>query len=78
MMQSDYFPETNTLAYLFWCHIFSCVRPSYEQAVSDLDRSMHISLWVWVARSSFIEGSHTTKDMASGHDDKAEKVLLWV
>ncbi len=27
-------------------HIFSCVRPFYEQAVSDLDRSMHRSLWV--------------------------------
>jgi len=27
-------------------HIFSCVRPLYEQAVSDLDRSMHRSLWV--------------------------------
>jgi hypothetical protein len=26
--------------------IFSHVRPSYEQAVSDLDRSMNISLWV--------------------------------
>ncbi len=26
--------------------IFSHVRPFYEQGVSDLDRSMHISLWV--------------------------------
>jgi hypothetical protein len=26
--------------------IFSHVRPSYERAVSDLDRPMHISLWV--------------------------------
>ncbi len=26
--------------------IFSHVRPSYEQAVSDLDRSMNISLWI--------------------------------
>ncbi len=26
--------------------IFSCVRPFYEQAVSDLDWSMHRSLWV--------------------------------
>jgi len=24
--------------------IFSCVRPFYDRAVSDLDRSMHISL----------------------------------
>jgi hypothetical protein len=41
------------------------VRPFYEQAVSDLDRSMHISLWVKVAHNSFIEGSHMTKNMAS-------------
>ncbi len=27
-------------------HIFSCVRPFYEQAVSNLDRYMHRSLWV--------------------------------
>jgi hypothetical protein len=33
--------------------------------VSDLDRSMHMSLWVWVAHSSFIEGSHTTKNTAN-------------
>ncbi len=26
--------------------IFSPVRPFYDQAVSDPDRSMHISLWV--------------------------------
>jgi hypothetical protein len=26
--------------------IFRCVRPFYERAVSDLDRSMHRSLWV--------------------------------
>jgi hypothetical protein len=30
--------------------------------VSNLDRSMHRSLWVLVAHSSFIEGSHTTKN----------------
>jgi len=41
--------------------ILSRVRPFYERAVSDLDRSMHRSLWVYVAHSSFIEGSHTTK-----------------
>jgi len=28
------------------CCIFSCVRPFNEWAESDLDRSMHISLWV--------------------------------
>ncbi len=27
-------------------HILSCVRPFYERAVSDLERSMHRSLWV--------------------------------
>ncbi len=27
-------------------HIFSHVRPSYERAVSDLDKSLNISLWV--------------------------------
>jgi hypothetical protein len=26
--------------------IFSCVRPFYERAVGNLDRSMHRSLWV--------------------------------
>ncbi len=39
----------------------------YEQAVSNLDRSMHISLWVLVAHTSFIEGSITTKNTASEH-----------
>jgi hypothetical protein len=46
-------------------HIFSRVRPSYERAVSNLDRSMHISLWVYAAHSLFIEGSHMTKNTAS-------------
>jgi hypothetical protein len=46
--------------------IFSRVRPFYEQAVSDLEWSMHRSLWVQVTHSSFIEGSHTTKNTASG------------
>jgi hypothetical protein len=46
--------------------IFSCLQPSYEQAVSNLDRSMNISLWVSVAHSAFTEGSHMTKNMASG------------
>jgi len=45
--------------------IFSRVRPFYEQAVSDLDRSMHRSLWVLVTQSSFMEGSHTNKNTAS-------------
>jgi hypothetical protein len=49
--------------------IFSHLRPSYEQAVSDQDRSMHISPWVQVAHSSFIEGSHTTKNTASDCQD---------
>jgi hypothetical protein len=30
--------------------------------MSNLDRSMHISLW---AHNSFIEGSHMTKNVAS-------------
>jgi hypothetical protein len=45
----------------YFCH----VRPSYEWAMSNLDRSMNISLWLWVAHSSFTEGSHTTKNTAS-------------
>ncbi len=46
--------------------IFFHVRPLYEWAVSNLDpeRSMHRP--VEVAHSSSIEGSHTTKNMASG------------
>ncbi len=31
---------------LFRDRIFSRVRPFYERAVSELDRSMHRSLWV--------------------------------
>ncbi len=48
-------------------HIFSHVQPFYERAVSDLDpqRSMHRPFQV--ALSSFIEGSHTTKNTASGY-----------
>jgi hypothetical protein len=46
-------------------HIFSCVGPFYDQVVSDLDRSMHRSQWALVAHSSFIDGSHTAKNMAS-------------
>ncbi len=48
-------------------HIFSRVRPFYEQAVSDLDRSMHRSLWVQVAHSSFMEGLLMTKNTALVH-----------
>jgi len=47
-----------------WGHIFSCVGPFNERAVNNLDRSIHRSLWVSVAQSSFIEGSNTTKNMA--------------
>ncbi len=34
--------------------------------MSDLDRSMHISLLVYVTHSLFIEGLHMTKNAASG------------
>ncbi len=46
-------------------HIFRRVRPYFEHAVSDLDtqRSMHRP--VQVTQSSFIEGLHRTKKMAS-------------
>jgi hypothetical protein len=52
--------------------IFSHVRPFYEQAVSDPDRSMHRSLWALVAHNSFIEGSHMTKNTASGAYPRVE------
>ncbi len=59
----------NNLALLsqrvFWGRIFSCVWPFYERAVSNQDRSMHRSLWVQVLQSSFVEGSHMTKNTAS-------------
>ncbi len=47
--------------------IFSHVRPFYERAVSDLgpQRSMHTP--IQVAHSSFIQGSHMTKNTASDH-----------
>jgi hypothetical protein len=45
--------------------IYSCARPFYERAVSNRDRSTHRSLWVYVTYSSFIEGSHMTKNVAS-------------
>jgi hypothetical protein len=47
--------------------IFSSAQPFYEWTVSDLDRSMHRSLWVLFSHSSFIEGLHTTKNTASVH-----------
>jgi hypothetical protein len=53
-------------------HIFSRVWPFYEWAVSNLDRSMHRSLWVLVAHSLFIEGSHMTKNTASGFFNRME------
>ncbi len=52
--------------------IFSCVWPFYEWAVSNLDRSMHTSLWVLVAHSSFIEVFHMTKNTASGFLNRME------
>jgi hypothetical protein len=58
--------ECSPLVSLSRGRIFSHVRPFYERAVSDLDRPMHRSLWVLVAHSSFMEGSHKTKNTASG------------
>jgi hypothetical protein len=60
--------------------IFSHVRPFYERAVSDLGRPMHRSLWVYVAHSSFIEVSHTTKNTASGvtHDDCHITIVIFL
>jgi hypothetical protein len=58
------------------CRIFSCERPFYERAVSNLERSMHISLWVYVAHSSFIEGSFIIKNMASGQRQRLH--LSWL
>ncbi len=55
--------------------IFSHVQPFYERAVSDRDRSMHRALWVLVAHSSFIEGSHMTKNTASGAYTKGEQTI---
>ncbi len=40
--------------------------PSVNE-LNDLDRSMHRSLWVWVAHNSFIEGSLMTKNAASDY-----------
>jgi hypothetical protein len=38
-----------------------------DSSMSDPDRSRHISLWFLVAHSLFVEGSHMTKNMASGY-----------
>jgi hypothetical protein len=45
--------------------IFSRERPFYERAVSDLDPERYMHRPVKVTHRSFIEGSHTTKNMAS-------------
>ncbi len=47
------------ILFVTWDRIFSHVWSFYEWAVSDLDRSRHRSVWVKVAHSSCIEGSHT-------------------
>jgi hypothetical protein len=66
------YPECQFIVFLLkiLCNDYrSCIFhrewPFYERAVSDLERYMHRSLWVKVAQSSFIEGSHTTKNTAS-------------
>ena len=52
------------------------MRPFYEQAVNNVDRSMHRSLLVLVAHSSFIEGLHATKNMASGGSGRIQTPVL--
>ncbi len=44
--------------------IFCHVRPFYEWRVIDLNWSMHTSICFYITHSSFIEGSHITKNMA--------------
>ncbi len=44
----------------------------------DLDRSMHRSLYVYVAHSSFIEGSHTTKNTTSGGLQRSQTKNIWL
>jgi hypothetical protein len=56
---------------MIWGRIFSREGPSYERAVSDLDRSMNISLWVSMGHSSFTEGLHTIKNTASEHSSES-------
>ncbi len=53
------------MAQIYYGRIYTCVRPFNERPVSNLDRSMNRSLWAYIAHSSFIEGSHTTKNTAS-------------
>jgi hypothetical protein len=55
--------------------IFCHVRLFYEWSVSEQDRSMHRSLWALVAYSSFIEGSHMTKNTDS--ELPPEKISNW-
>ncbi len=50
-----------------WCCIFSRERPFHKQAVSDLGPKRSIHRPLKVAHSSFIEGSHATKNTASSH-----------
>jgi hypothetical protein len=57
-------------------HIFSYVQPFCKRAVSDLDRSMNRSIWVYVGHNSFIEGSHMTKNTASGLKPSGEELRL--
>ncbi len=44
----------------------------------DLDRSMHRSLYVYVAHSLFIEGSNTTKNTASGGLQRSQTKNIWL
>jgi hypothetical protein len=53
------------------------VQPFYEQAVSNLDRSMHRSLWVQGTHRSFIEGFIMTKNTASA-TQKIYSLFLWI
>ncbi len=45
--------------------------------MSDLDRSVHRSLWVLVTHSSFIVGLHTTKNTASGYKVAVAHREIW-
>ncbi len=51
-------------------HIFSHVGPFYERAVSNLDPQRYMHRPVQVAHSLFIEGSYTTKNMATCENSK--------
>ncbi len=72
--------EWRTLRCKAWGRIFSCVRPFYEWVVSNLDRSMHRSVWVLVAHSSIMEGSHMTKNTATVPDNAqntCQELTFW-